>query len=127
MGGRQALAVGPGRGDHQESATDEAYLGSCRLVGAQLDGVRLPDARLVGIDLSEASLVGAVLTKADLRQANLVGATLVRASYWTLTCVERRSIRPTQGSPLEWERRAFLERGRHLAGRLARELGPATG
>jgi uncharacterized protein YjbI with pentapeptide repeats len=66
MGGRQALAVGPGRGDHQESATDEAYLGSCRLVGAQLDGVRLPDARLVGIDLSEASLVGAVLTKADL-------------------------------------------------------------
>lgn len=127
MGGRQALAVGPGRGDHQESATDEAYLGSCRLVGAQLDGVRLPDARLVGVDLSEASLVGAVLTKADLRQANLVGATLVRASYWTLTCVERRSIRPTQGSPWSGSGAPSLSvAGTWPAGWRA-SSGPATG
>jgi hypothetical protein len=31
---------------------------------------------------------------------------------------------PDSGFPLERDRRAFLERGRHLAGRLARELGP---
>jgi hypothetical protein len=31
---------------------------------------------------------------------------------------------PDSGFPLERDRRDFLQRGRHLAGRLARELGP---
>jgi hypothetical protein len=37
-----------------------------------------------------------------------------------------REYPPDSGFPLERDRRAFLERGRHLAGRLARELGPGS-